>query len=528
MGSKNLDGKLVKQAHSTQKFTEKDLEDLAKCMDPETGPHYFLENFFYIQHPVKGKLKYEPFDYQRRLIDSYHQHRFNVNLLPRQTGKTTTAAGYLLWYAMFVPDSTILIAAHKYTGAQEIMVRIRYAYEMCPDNIRAGCTSYNKQSIEFENGSRIIAQTTTETTGRGMSLSLLYADEFAFVAPNIASEFWTSISPTLATGGKAIITSTPNSDEDQFASIWKEANKRFDEHGNTTEVGRNGFFPFRAYWNEHPDRDEKWAEVERSRIGEERFRREHDCEFLVFDETLISSIKLADLEGKEPIMKMGQCRWYKKINPKYTYIVALDPSLGTGGDPAAIQVMELPTFDQVAEWHHNLTTVQGQARILRDICNYIKDECSKKGANASLYYSVENNTVGEAALIAISEIGEESINGLFLSEPIKKGHIRRFRKGFNTTHSSKISVCAKLKHLIESDRMKLSSKPLISELKTYVAKGFSFAGKGDVNDDLVSSLLLALRMIMVLQDWDPAVYDKLREEAEDEWIMPMPIYISNY
>ena len=528
MGSKNLDGTLVKRAHSTQRFTEKDLEDLAKCMDPDTGPHYFLENFFFIQHPVRGKLKYEPYDYQRRLIDSYHQHRFNVNLLPRQTGKTTTAAGYLLWYAMFVPDSTILIAAHKYTGAQEIMVRIRYAYEMCPDNIRAGCTSYNKQSIEFENGSRIIAQTTTETTGRGMSLSLLYADEFAFVAPNIASEFWTSISPTLATGGKAIITSTPNSDEDQFASIWKEANKRFDEHGNTTEVGRNGFFPFRAHWNEHPDRDEAWAEVERSRIGEERFRREHECEFLVFDETLINSIKLAELEGKEPIMKMGQCRWYKKINPKYTYIVALDPSLGTGGDPAAIQVIELPTFDQVAEWHHNLTTVQGQARILRDICNYIRDEGSKKGATATVYYSVENNTVGEAALIAISEIGEESIHGLFLSEPIKKGHIRRFRKGFNTTHSSKISICAKFKHLIESDRMKLNSKSLISELKTYVAKGISFAGKGEMNDDLVSSILLALRMIVVLQDWDPAVYDKLREEAEDEWVMPMPIYINTF
>jgi hypothetical protein len=275
--SKNIDGNLVKRAHSTQKFTEKDLEDLAKCSDPITGPHYFLDNFFYIQHPVKGKLKYEAFDYQRRLIDSYHNHRFNINLLPRQTGKTTTAAGYLLWYAMFVPDSTILIAAHKYTGAQEIMSRIRYAYELCPDIIRAGATSYNKQSIEFENGSRIVAQTTTETTGRGMALSLLYADEFAFVAPNIASEFWTSISPTLATGGKAIITSTPNSDEDQFAQIWKEANYKFDEYGNEQPVGRNGFFPFRAYWNEHPERDEAWAHTERNRIGEERFRREHGC-----------------------------------------------------------------------------------------------------------------------------------------------------------------------------------------------------------------------------------------------------------
>jgi len=277
MATKNNDSKLVKTAHTTQKFSEQDIADLAMCMDPENGPHYFLDNFFYIQHPVKGKLRYEAFEYQRRLIDSYHQHRFNINLLPRQTGKTTTASGYLLWFAMFIPDSTILIAAHKYTGAQEIMARIRYAYEMCPDHIRAGCTSYNKQSIEFENGSRIIAQTTTETTGRGLSLSLLYADEFAFVPPNVASEFWTSISPTLATGGKAIITSTPNSDEDQFAQIWQEANKRYDEHGNETPEGKNGFFPFKAHWSEHPERDEAWANVERSRIGEERFRREHEC-----------------------------------------------------------------------------------------------------------------------------------------------------------------------------------------------------------------------------------------------------------
>ena len=521
------DYKLVKNANVQQKWTQEHIDDLIACQDQVTGPHYFLNNFFYIQHPVRGKLKYEAFDYQRRLVDSYHGHRFNINLLPRQTGKTTTAAGYLLWFAMFIPDSTILVAAHKYTGAQEIMQRIRYSYELCPDHIRCGVTSYNKQSIEFDNGSRIVAQTTTETTGRGMSISLLYADEFAFVEPNIATEFWTSIRPTLATGGKAILTSTPNSDEDQFALIWKDASYRFDEHGNSTEVGRNGFFPFRAHWSEHPERDEKWAEVERASIGEERFRREHECEFLVFDETLINSLKLATLEGKEPYMKMGQCRWYKKIKPNVTYIVALDPSLGTGGDPAAIQVLEIPSFEQAGEWQHNLTTIQGQARILRDICNYINDECARQGSQANLYFSVENNAVGEAALVAISEIGEETIPGLFLSEPIKKGHIRRFRKGFNTTHSAKISICAKLKHLIESDRLKIHSKPLVSELKTYVAKGISFAGKVGATDDLVSSMLLALRMVMMLQEWDPAIYDKMREEREDEWIMPMPIYITH-
>lgn len=516
------DNSLIKSAHKQQRFTEQDLEDIQKCM---TDPHYFLDNFFFIQHPTKGRIQYKAFDYQVKLIDSYHNYRYNVNMLARQTGKTTTAAGYLLWYAMFVPDSTILIAAHKYTGAREIMSRIRYAYELCPDHIRAGATSYNKESLEFDNGSRIIAQTTTETTGRGMALSLLYCDEFAFVPPNIAVEFWTSISPTLSTGGKAIITSTPNSDEDQFAQIWKEANKREDDFGNTQDLGKNGFHPYMALWNEHPDRDEQWKLEEIARIGEERFRREHDCEFLIFDETLINSICLAGMEGKEPKMNMGQVRWYKDVNPDATFIVSLDPSLGTGGDYAGIEVIELPGFHQVAEWHHNLTPVQSQVKIMRDICKYLDDRCNDMGRSVSIYYSVENNSVGEAALVAINELGEESYPGVFLSEPMRKGHVRRFRKGFNTTHSSKISTCAKLKQLIESDTLKIYSKPLLSQLKAFVAKGLSFEAKIGEHDDLVSSLLLNIRMTMMLQDWDPSVYEKIHEHVNEDAILPMPIFI---
>jgi len=277
MSARKSQTSLIKQAHSIQQWTEKDINELHGCSDQITGAKFFMDNFFYIQHPTQGQIKYQAYPYQEILIDSYHTRRFSVNMLGRQMGKTTSAVGYLLWFAMFIPDSTILIAAHKYTGAQEIMQRLRYAYELCPNHIRCGVTSYNKQSIEFDNGSRIVAQTTTGTTGRGMSISLLYLDEFAYVEPNIATEFWTSISPTLATGGKAIITSTPNSDEDQFAQIWQEANARFDEYGNETVLGRNGFFPFMAIWSEHPDRDEKWAHEETSRVGEERFRREHNC-----------------------------------------------------------------------------------------------------------------------------------------------------------------------------------------------------------------------------------------------------------
>lgn len=162
---------LVKRAYQVDSYTAEQLEELEKCSDLQTGPMYFMEHYFYIQHPIKGRMLFDPFPFQRELIDAYHNNRFCVAMLSRQTGKTTCAAGYLLWYTMFNPDSTILIAAHKYTGSQEIMNRIRFGYESVPNYIRAGATSYNKGSLEFDNGSRIVSATTTETTGRGMSLT---------------------------------------------------------------------------------------------------------------------------------------------------------------------------------------------------------------------------------------------------------------------------------------------------------------------------------------------------------------------
>ena len=523
--SKSLDGVLIKKANKQEQFTEEQIQDLQKCMDPDTGYLYFAKKFAYIQHPVKGKLLFEPFDYQLGLMHSYHNYRFNINMMPRQTGKTTCASIYLAWYAMFVPDQTCLIAAHKYTGAQEIMSRIRFVYESCPDHIRAGVTSYNKGSIEFENGSRIVSQTTTGNTGRGMSISLLYCDEFAFVMPNIAEEFWTSISPTLATGGRAILTSTPNSDEDTFATIWKQAEDKFDEHGNEQELGSNGFHSFIAHWSEHPDRDEEWKKAEIGRIGEEKFRREYGCEFLVFDETLINSLKLVNMTGISPITNMGQIRWYKKPTSDYTYCIALDPSMGTGGDYAAIQVFELPTYKQVAEWQHNTTAIPGQIRVLSEVCKYLVEQTQNP---QGIYWSVENNGIGEAALIVINDFGEENIPGLFVSEPIRKGHVRKFRKGFNTTHSTKITACSRLKTMVENDKMEVLSKPLISELKNFVATSSSYQAKPGTTDDLVSATLLAIRMMAVLKDWDPRVYDSFNQTDDlDDYDMPMPIFISS-
>jgi hypothetical protein len=444
-----------------------------------------------------------------------HLFLAGTSLIP--THNSTSAAGYLLWVAMFVPDSTILIAAHKYTGSQEIMQRIRYAYELCPDYIRAGATNYNRGSIDFENGSRIISTTTTENTGRGMSISLLYADEFAFVRPGIAKEFWTSISPTLATGGKAIITSTPNSDEDQFALLWKGANKREDAFGNQTSVGINGFKPFRSYWNEHPDRDEKWAAEQQAQLGEDRFRREMGCEFIINDETLIAPAKLIDLSGHEPLYRTGQVRWYQKPRADRTYVISLDPSLGTGGDPSAIQIFEANTTEQVGEWRHNRTPIPEQIRILADICRHINETVQDP---ENIYYSIENNTIGEAALISIAEYGEENIQGYFLSEPAN-GNGRRYRKGFNTTNKHKLSACNKLKSLIESGKMKIRSSSLISELKTFVAHGISYAAKPGETDDLVMATVLNIRMLQLLQTYNNDIDNQMRDHG-DAIIAPMP------
>jgi hypothetical protein len=652
--SKPLDNNLIKKPHQTASWTEQQILEIAQCCDPVTGPHYFCSNFFYIQHPTKGKLLYQPFEYQTRFLTVMTNHRFSVAMQPRQTGKSTTAAGYLLWFAMFNPDSTVLIAAHKYLGAQEIMQRIRFAYENTPDHIRAGVTSYNKGSIEFENGSRIVAQTTTETTGRGMSISCLstkntvvtvrdsitgvvaqktlsdlvalqqadklnhtvlttagfkhfdaitlvlrdtfllqlehssvectsdhrffskerndwvefreitagefvqtmsgfekcvskkylgeqavsdlvnvadvhsfianginvhnclFLDEFAYVRPTVAREFWVSISPTLSTGGKAIITSTPNSDEDQFATIWKQANKCTDEWGNPTEVGVNGFRAVRSYWDEHPDRDEKWKQEEIGRIGEERFRREHECSFLVAEESLINSMTLSELTHKEPTFKQGQVRWYSEPKKDCVYVVALDPSLGTGGDMAAIEVFESPSMRQIAEWQNNRTPIQKQIQILKEICKTL----SETVPTTNIYYSVENNTLGEAALVSINEIGEENIAGVFLSEPARMGQSRRYRKGFTTTSKSKLAACAKLKSLIESKKMHIHSQNLISELKTFVSSGVGFAAKVGETDDLVSASLLVVRMVQHLKQFHPELDQQISDR--EEFIEPMP------
>jgi phage terminase large subunit-like protein len=295
---KTVAKKLTKTAFEKVLYTEKELMELRRCAE---DPIYMMESFMRVLHPVKGEVPFKLFEYQKRMIQAYLGHRQVISLTGRQLGKTECAVGFLLWYAMFHPTSNILIAANKYDQALEIMKRVKFAYESLPDHIRAGVKYYAMERVEFDNGSTIRAEATTENTGRGKSISVLYLDEFAFVPPNIAKEFWTAIRPTLSTGGKCIITSTPNNNDDQFAQIYRAAENNLDEFGNLRPNGEgvNGFFHINVPWSEHPDRGEEWAKEEEANIGHDRFLREHCC---VVQYTIIS---LSDCNNNIFDMTMG-------------------------------------------------------------------------------------------------------------------------------------------------------------------------------------------------------------------------------
>lgn len=341
-------------------------------------------------------------------------------------------------------------------------------------------------------------------------------DEYSYVRPSIAQEFWTSILPTLSTGGRAIITSTPNSDEDQFAQLWYGAMNTEDEFGNKTDIGKNGFKSYLAIWSQHPERDEKWEAEQRASLGDEKFDREMACKFVSADETLIGASTLARLSSHEPINKTNNIRWFKPIVPSCFYTISLDPAVGTGGDNAAIQIVNATTLEQVGEWKHNKTDIPSQIKLLAQAARYISERTDEPD---NIYYSVENNACGEAALVSLNEYGLENITGIFMSERGKK------RKGFATTNKTKVLACTKLKTLIESNKLKIYSASLISEFKNFVRSGASYAAKSGCTDDLVMAMVLNIRMLKQLSNFDADLEAQFSDHS-DEFMEPLPFSFS--
>ena len=465
------------------------------------------------------------------------EHLFLCGKTLIPTHNTTVASSYLLWYAMFHPNKTVLLLGNIQATAQEIMDRIKFSYEMCPDFIRDGVTKYNELTIKFENKSRIIARATTPNSGRGLSIALLYLDEMSFVSEHIQTEFIAAVVPTLtASNGSFIISSTPGSEYDEFARVWRESQTfvKYDSEGNAIELDPNGpginnFKGIKVSWDKHPERDQAWAEKERYLIGDSRFEREHNCSFVSYQETLIDGIKLTEIKNnfvREPVEKTGDVKWFKDVEYGNSYVVALDPSGGTGGDDAAMQVYELPTLRQVAEWRHNKTSITNQVKLLNRLLHELAARMEEKGARnieEHLFWSVENNSIGEATVLEIKNMGIEKFPGTMINEP-RRTRSGRIRMGMTTTKATKKTACYHLQKLVETFRLEIASVDLHKQLLDFIRVGMDdiYKAKSGCHDDLVSSLLLIVRLIDIVARFEDRTAQVISETLDEpEMFQPL-------
>lgn len=492
----------LKRAHQTMEISYEQIEEIKKCM---LDPVYFIEKYILITHAMHGKIKFIMYDYQKEIIDNYKNNRHNIVLSARQTGKTETTCAYILWYAIFNSDKTILVVSKDSEAAMEIIKRIQDSYEELPDWLKPGIQddNWNKHAAGFDNKSRIIARTTTESSGRGLAISLLYCDELAFVKPHIQDEFWAAISPTLSTGGSSIITSTPNGDTDLFSLLWRGA-----------EADTNGFKHKRVYWDEPPGRGEEFKKEQIGIIGKLRWQREFECEFLsaensLFD-TRIVQIEQKRFEKVKPAFVMNdEQEFFKPISQDMAYIVGVDPSTGNGNDYSVIEVFEFPSMQQIMEYRSNTVSEVVLYSHLKKVIGFLE-----KYSN-DVYFSVESNGVGRALIALYMQDESPPMLAHFMSEPGKN------KLGYTTTSGSKSSSAIRFKNMFERRDMTIYSQVLYKEMKSYIRKGDGFGAQTGATDDCISAVYIVLRMLDEIAMYDPRAYEKLYKFDEqargDEW-----------
>lgn len=492
------DNRFVKKVGVQDEFTDEMVAELERCYE---DPVHFIKTYVKVQHPVKGAIPFELYDYQEEAVRMFQANRFNISMWGRQQGKTATVAAYILWFVCFNDDKTALIASKGAAHATEIVDRIKFMYEELPMWLKPGVKVYNRQSIEFSNGSEIISQATTENTGRGYSISLLYVDELGFVRPNIQQAMWTSIQPTLATGGACIITSTPNGDSDLFAEIWRGA-----------VSGINNFAYLFAPWYRHPERDQAWATMMEKQLGAVMFAQECNCEFVSSDPLLISSITLSNLKTAKHLREAGLFKWWiDAVNVNQSYLVGVDVGGGTGSDFSVIQVIEFPSLQQVAEFRSNNVSIPQLYGRIKWVLNALSRK-DARGRAAEVYWSFENNGIGHAigALYQNDENPPEA-ELITTQTPGKQNQY-----GVVTTGKNKILLCLELKKMIEriSQHITINSEATLFELKNYVATGGSYAAKPGATDDSVAALLVVIQVFKRFADYNEAAYEMVHNYHE--------------
>ena len=502
LGNPNL-----KKANTAFEFTATQIEEFIKCKD---DPVYFAKNYIQIVSLDSGLVPFEPYDFQEKLIKRFHEHRFNICMMPRQTGKSTTSVAYLLHYVVFNDSVNVGILANKAATARELLGRLQLAYENLPKWMQQGVLAWNRGSLELENGSKILAASTSASAVRGMSFNILFLDEFAFVPNHIADSFFASVYPTITSGKstKVIMVSTPHG-MNHFYRMWHDAERK-----------QNEYVPTSVHWSEVPGRDEKWREQTIANTSEQQFKVEFECEFLGSVDTLISPAKLKTMVYDEPInrgKRGGEI--YENPVDKHNYSITVDVARGVEKDYSAFIVFDTTEFPYkvVAKYRNNTIKPMLFPNVILDFAK----------AYNNAYVLCEVNDIGDQ-IASILFYDMEYENVLMTAVRGRAGQVlgqgfsgSKVQLGVKMSKTVKKIGSLNLKTLIETDKLIVKDYNIIAELTTFIEKSNSFEAEEGCNDDL--AMCLVIFSWLVMQDYfkemtdddiRKRVYDDQRDQIE--------------
>ena len=502
LGNPNL-----KKANVAQNFTKKQVSEFLKCAQ---DPVYFAQKYVKIINLDEGLVPFQMYDFQEKLVNNFHNNRFNICKMPRQSGKSTTVVSYLLHYAIFNDSVTIGILANKAQTARDLLGRLQIAYENLPKWMQQGIIAWNKGSMELENKSKIIAASTSASAVRGMSFNIIFLDEFAFIPNHIADDFFSSVYPTISSGKstKVIIVSTPRG-MNHFYRLWHDA-----------ELGRNEYVTTDVHWSEVPGRDEAWKEQTIKNTSEAQFRVEFECEFLGSVDTLIAPSKLKTMVYDEPInrgKRGGEI--YENPIPKHNYSITVDVARGVEKDYSAFIVFDTTEFPYkvVAKYRNNTIKPMLFPSVIVDFAKAYNDA----------FVLCEVNDIGDQ-IASILFYDMEYENVLMTAMRGRAGQVlgqgfsgSKVQLGVKMSKTVKKIGSLNLKTLIETDKLIIKDYNIIAELTTFIEKANSFEAEEGCNDDLAMCLVIFAWLVMqdyfkemTDDDIRKRVYDDQRDQIE--------------
>ncbi len=470
LGNPNL-----KRSNVAQDFTKEQVQEYIKC---SRNPAYFIREYVQIVSLDEGLVPFDMYPFQEEMVNKFHENRFNIAKLPRQSGKSTIVTSYLLWYVLFNEEVNVAILANKAATSREMLGRLQKSYEHLPKWLQQGVVNWNRGSLELENGSKIMAASTSSSAVRGMSFNVIFLDEFAFVPTHIADEFFSSVYPTISSGQKTkvIIISTPHG-MNMFYKLWHDS-----------ERGKNEYVNTEVHWSEIPGRDAKWKEQTIRNTSEQQFKVEFECEFLGSVDTLISPSKLKVLAYDDPVKTSAGLDVYKEVEKDHQYVIAVDVARGVAGDYSAFVIIDTTTFPYtlVGKYRNNTIKALMFPNIVVQAANNYNHA----------YVLVEVNDVG-GQVADIIHYDLEYDNLLMASMRGRAGQVvgqgfsgTKVQMGVKMSTTVKSIGCSNLKALIEEDKLLLADYDIISELTTFIQKGKSFQAEEGCNDDLAMCLVI--------------------------------------